>query len=149
MGNFGFTSLGSATDLSDLNSHKYFNDPFDSWPRATDRELEEQRGGFLLPNGVMIDISIEKVVSLNGVQTFASYFQFPDNNFFLLQNGDGNITPDLSGSALASVIQNNLDNQIISTINTINLEISNLQNINLNDGSRIFADHIIMPNIHY
>lgn len=144
----GFTYQVSATDLSNLNSDKHFSDPFDSWPRATDNELEKQRGGFLLANGVIIDISIEKIVSLNGVETFASYFQFPDNNFYLLQNGDGNITPDLSGAALASVIQNNLDDQVIRTINTINLEISNLQNINLNDGNSIFTDRI-MPNILY
>ena len=147
LGNFGFACQVLATEISNLNSDKHFGDPFDSWSRASDSELEEQRGGFLLPNGVVIDISIEKVISQNGVETFSSYFQFPENNFFLLQNGDGIMAPDLNGSALASVIQNNLDDQIIRTINTINLEISNLQNVNSTDGSRIFIDQI-MPNIH-
>ena len=148
LGNLGLACQVFATEISNFSSDKHFGDPLDSWPKASDSELEKQRGGFLLPNGVMIDISIEKVISLNGVETFSSYFQFPENNFFLLQHGDGNIASDLHGSALASVIQNNLDDQVIRTINTINLEISNLHNMNLNDGSRVFTDHI-MPNIHY
>jgi hypothetical protein len=149
LGNFGFACQVLATDISNLNSDEHFRDPFDGWHRVSDSELEEQRGGFLLPNGVNIDISIEKVVSLNGVETFSSYFQIPGNNFSL-QHGDGyiNIAPDLNGSALASVIQNNLDDQTIRTINTINLEISNLHNMHLNDGSKVFIDQIMPSNIY-
>ena len=147
LGNLGFSCKVLATEISNLNSDKHFDDPFDGWLRASDSELEEQRGGFLLPNGVNIDISIEKVISLNGVETFSSYFQIPGNNF-LLQHGDGNIAPNLNGSALASVIQNNLDDQTIRTINTINLEISNLHNMHLNDSGKVFIDQI-MPNNLY
>lgn len=148
VGSLGLVCQVLAAEISNFSAYRYLNDPIDSWSRASDSELEKQRGGFLLPNGVMIDISIEKVISLNGIETFSSYFQFPGNNYFLLQNGDGNIMTDSNNSALASVVQNNLDDQIIKTMNTINLEISNLQNINLNDGSRVFTDQII-PHINY
>lgn len=127
-------------------SNEYLADRFDNnWPRASDSELAQLRGGFLLPNGVNIDLSIEKIISLNGVETFSSFFQFPENGF-LLQNGVGDLAPDLAASALNSIIQNNLDNQVISTINEINLEVSNLQNLDLNDGSRVFTDQVV-PNL--
>lgn len=93
-----------------------------------------------------INISIEKITYLNGVETFNSFFQFPENGS-LLQNGIGNLALDVAGPALGSVIQNNLDNQLIKTINEINLEISNLQNLDLNHSSRVFTD-FIMPNMH-
>lgn len=127
-------------------SNEYLADRFDNnWPRASDSELALLRGGFMLPNGINIDFSIEKIISLNGVETFSSFFQFPENGF-LLQNGAGDLAPDLASAALNSIVQNNLDDQVISTINEINLEISNLQNLDLNDGSRVFTDQIV-PNL--
>jgi len=145
LGNPGFACEVMATEISSLNSSRHSGDPLDNWPTASDSELEEQRGGFLLPNGVHIDFGIEKLVYLNGVETFSSYFQFPENNF-LLQNGDGNMASDLNGSALASVIQNNLDDQVIRTVNEINLEISNLHN--LNHDIKAFTDNIISNLFH-
>lgn len=140
----GFPSQASADEVS--NSNGFSDDRFDNrWPMASDSELDQQRGGFLLPNGVNIDFSIEKVIYLNGVETFSSFFQLPEN-VSLLQNGVGDLAPDLANSALSSVIQNNLDNQFIRTVNEINLEISNIQNMGLNDGSRVFNDQIV-PNI--
>lgn len=145
LGNFSFIGQLFAHEVSSSNEN--FVDRFDhNWPRASDSELEQLRGGFLLPNGMNIEFSIERVMSLNGVETFSSFFQLPENGF-LLQNGDGNmVVPDLAASALNSVIQNSLDDQVISTINDINLEISNLQDIDLNDNSRVFTEQI-MPNI--
>tara|TARA_R110002073_G_scaffold159066_1_gene314321 strand:- start:1415 stop:1903 length:489 start_codon:yes stop_codon:yes gene_type:complete len=116
----------------------------DDWVRATDRELALQRGGFVLPNGVNINLSLEKTIFLNGVETFSSFFQLPEN-FSLLQNGNQNLTSDLGGSTLSSVIQNNLDNQAIKTINEFNIEVSNLQNLDLK-GSQVFTD-LILPNV--
>lgn len=144
LGNPGVASQLFASEI--LYSDQYAKSQFDNWPKASDQELELQRGGFLLPNGMNIEFSIEKIVYLNGVETFTSYFQLPENGF-LFQNGAENLASDLANSALNSVIQNQLDNQLIQTVNDINLEISNLQNLDLNNNSRIFIDHI-MPFMH-
>jgi hypothetical protein len=104
----------------------------DDWIRATDDELAQQRGGFVLPNGMVIDISLERTILLNGVETISSFFQFPENGI-LLQNGSENLMPDPIGSALSSVIQNNLDDQVIKAISEFNIELSNLQNINVDN----------------
>ncbi len=103
---------------------------YDHWARATDDELAQQRGGFVLPNGVKIDISLERTIFLNDVETVSTFFQFPENGV-LLQNGNENLAPDSIGSSLSSVLQNNLDDQLIRAINELNIEISDLQSADL------------------
>lgn len=115
-----------------LNESASNNNIYANWARATDDELAQQRGGFMLPNGVIVDISLERIIFLNGVETISSYFQFSDNGV-LLQNGSENMAPDSIGSALSSVIQNNLDDQAIKAINEFNIEISGLQNVDLDN----------------
>ncbi len=125
-------------------SEPLFIELHNHWTLATDSELAQQRGGFVLPNGVNINLSLEKIIFLNGVEASSSFFQLPENSS-LIQNGNQNLASDLTGSALNAIIQNNLDNQVIKTINEINIEISNLQNIDLNH-SKVFTD-FIMPNV--
>lgn len=103
---------------------------YDHWIRATDDELAQQRGGFVLPNGVTIDISLQRTFSLNDIEVVSTFFQFPENGV-LLQNGNENLAPDSIGSSLSSVLQNNLDGQLIKAINELNIEISDLQNADL------------------
>lgn len=103
------------------------------WIKATDEELAQQRGGFVLPNGVNIDISLERIIVLNGIETRSSLLQLSDDNTLLLQSGTENMVPDTIGGALGTVIQNSLDDQVIKAINEINIELSNLQDANLAD----------------
>jgi hypothetical protein len=77
---------------------------------------------------MVINFSLEKVIYRNGVEIFTSFFELP-KNIQLIQNGNLNVAKDLSSSILNSAIQNNLDNQVIRTVNTINIDISNLKNI--------------------
>lgn len=128
----GVSSAGQVLANEVLNKPASINNIYDNWARATDDELAQQRGGFVLPNGMIIDISLQRVVLLNGVETISSFFQFPENGV-LLQNGSENLAPDSIGSALSSVIQNNLDDQAIKAINEFNIEISGLQNIDLDN----------------
>ena len=112
---------------------------FETWPRATDEELEQLKGGFILPNGVHVDLSLVKSIYLNGVETFSSSLKFPDDGLILQNMG-----VDLGASALSSVIQNNLDNQLISAITELNVTISNLKALDLiDDSSRVFTDFIV------
>ncbi len=118
----------------------------ENWERASDSELDQLRGGFVLPNGMSIDFSLERITSLNGTVVSSSFFQLPDNAS-LLQNGALNQSPELAGAGLSSVIQNNVDNQIIRTVTDINIAVSNLKNLNLNNSGLVF-NNLIQPNIH-
>ncbi len=121
-----------------------FSDPYSQLIRATDDELAQQRGGFTLPNGMVVNISLERLIFLNGIETASSFIQFPIDGV-LIQNGSGNLGQDLVGSVIGSIIQNSLDNQSIKSINELNIEISNLQNLDLRS-STVITD-LIMPNL--
>lgn len=116
----GFTSQALASDLPTEADSSLTN-----WEVASDAELAELRGGFTLPNGMIIDFSLEKTIYLNGAKSFSSVFQLP-NNIALSQNGLQNLSQILADSGLRSVIQNNLDNQIINSITEINITLRNL-----------------------
>jgi hypothetical protein len=116
----GFTSQALASDLTAEADSTLAN-----WEAASDAELAELRGGFTLPNGMIIDFSLEKTIYLNGEKSFSSVFQLP-GNAALSQNGLQNLSQILANSGLRSVIQNNLDNQIINSITEINITLRNL-----------------------
>jgi len=140
LGLFVITNLTSTVCAENYISGSYINQ---EWEKATDEELDSLRGGFSLANGVIVDFSFEKKVFQNGVASFSSYFEIPENIPFV-QNGSLNFVSDFSSSLLSSIIQNNLDNQIIRTINTINIDISNFDNINYNASAiEIFRGSIL------
>lgn len=136
-----FACQALADESSNIAAHR-----FDNWERASDSELDQLRGGFVLPNGVNIDFSLEKITSLNGTVVSSSFFQLP-GNVSLIQNGNMNQAPGLAISGVGSVIQNNLDNQTISTITNINIAVSHLKNFNLNNSGMVF-NSLIQPNVH-
>lgn len=119
-------------------------DIYANWVRATDDELAQLRGGFMLPNGMIINFSLEKIVFLNDIEIFSSLVKFPEEGF-LLQHGNQNFAENLAGSALGTVIQNSLDDQVIKAINEINIEIGNLQNLELNNNHG--GIDFILPNL--
>ncbi|WAR46571.1 hypothetical protein [Methylomonas rapida] len=114
---------------------------------ASDEELAELRGGFVLPNGMNVEFSVEKIVSMNGMITFSSTFNMPAN-ISLIQNGLGNEAPEFQGPVLGSVVQNNLDDQFISTLKTINIELSNLRNSITPAQRALVASDLAVPNVN-
>jgi hypothetical protein len=118
--------------------------PSDSWSRASDSELDKLRGGFVLANGVNIDFSLERLTTLNGAVVSSSSFRLPDDAF-LFQNGGLNQAPVMTGSALNSVIQNNMDNQVIKNMTDINIAVSNLKSMELNNRDMVF-NNLVLPN---
>ena len=115
----------------------------EKWHKVSDSHLAYSRGGFILPNGVIVDISFEKLLFRNGEETASSYFETADNQY-LVDDGKLNI-PGLSDDLFQSVIQNNLDNQTLQTINNINIDIKNLNNINLTPNSSQFYNLHSLP----
>lgn len=136
--------LAAMADTADSHYQKTANEQ-SLWVPVTNAQLDSLRGGFILPNGITVDISIERLIFTNGVKTFNSLFKTPDNH--LLVKGDQlNLYSTIGNSLLSSVIQNNLDNQTIRALNTINIEIRNLKNITLNLSSRELYSQYILPN---
>lgn len=119
--------------------------PSDSWSRASDSELDQLRGGFTLANGVNVDFSLDRVTYLNDALVASTSFQLP-GNAALFQNGGLNQAPVMTGPALGSVIQNNLDNQVIKNVTDINIAVSNLKNMDLNSRGMVF-NNLILPNV--
>lgn len=118
----------------------------DNWERATDSELDQLRGGFVLPNGMNIDFSMARMTSLNGVVISSSLLQLPSNTVSLIQSGTLNQSPDLVGVGLGPVIiQNNVDNQVIRNITDINIGLSQLKSLSSNN-SGMFFNNYILPN---
>lgn len=116
------------------------------WKIASNAELDSLRGGFTLPNGMVVDFNFEKVIFRNGVEVFSSVFDLP-TNIQISQNGITNNAMDYASAVLNSVIQNNLDNQVIRTVNTINIDISNLKNITHNISNSDIFRNMVMPTL--
>lgn len=141
LGGSGFACQVLADEMSNISAQR-----FDNWSRASDSELDQLRGGFVLQNGTNIDFSLDRITSLNGSVVSSSFFQLPENAS-LFQNGTLNQVPYLAMSGLGSVIQNNVDNQVIRTVTDINIAISNLKGLDLNNSGAVF-NNLIMPNVH-
>lgn len=121
------------------------DDIYANWMRATDDELAQLRGGFVLPNGMIVNFSLERMILANDTQIFSSFFQLPEHAL-LLQQGHNNFAPDSMGSALGMVIQNSLDDQVIKTLNEINIEIGNLHSLGLNNNHSSIES--VLSNLH-
>lgn len=135
------TMSGSAASIETKDVEQ--NLETEKWHKVSDTRLAFSRGGFILPNGVIVDISFEKLLFRNGEQTASSYFETADNQY-LVDDGKLNI-PGLSNDLFQSIIQNDLDNQTLQTINNINIDIKNLNNINLTPNSSQFYNLHSLP----
>lgn len=136
--------LALSNQASALESNGDRLSRLNSSPRASDEELAELRGGFTLPNGINVDFSIDRIVALNGIVTFATSFRLPET-LSIVQNGLNNLAPELVSPGLGSIVQNSLDNQFISSVNTINIELSNLKNLNVNN---MVFNAMVLPNLY-
>ncbi|SIS68905.1 hypothetical protein [Neptunomonas antarctica] len=108
----------------------------------SDAELDLLRGGFALPNGLIVDFSFDKRIYQNGVESFFSYFELPEGIQFS-RDSALSFSSAIPSTLLHSVTQNSLDNQLIRTINTINIDISNFKNAKYNaNPSEVFRNYI-------
>ena len=96
------------------------------WSPVPDAKLSELRGGFVLGNGIIVDINFEKSIVQNGELVSHSYFQSPQD-INLLSKDEFNLSSILPSSTLNTVLQNTLDNQTLSAITNIDITIKNLE----------------------
>lgn len=110
----------------------------------SDEELDTLRGGFSLPSGLIIDFSFDKRIYQNGIEAFYTYFELPQD-VALSRSVTSDLASNFTNMLLNSVTQNSLDNQIIKTINTINIDISNIKNSNFDANRSAFFRNQIGP----
>ncbi|MBR0568954.1 hypothetical protein J5J83_22740 [Azoarcus sp. L1K30] len=110
-------------------------------PPVTDSTLDSLRGGFETPSGLRVSFGIERLVYINGELnsvtnvTLANLGDIhgkgmPDGTTLaVIQNGPNNafVANGLNDAALATVIQNSLDNQKIQAVTTISASVNSVQ----------------------
>lgn len=114
---------------------------------ASDEELEHMRGGFSINAGgsqILLSLGFQQVTFINGVLAAMTTLDLPQlnsstpipiqQNFIpsqIIQNGPGNtyIPPAPLPSNVMTVIQNSLNNQIISHMTIINATIASKQQL--------------------
>ncbi|MGI9270729.1 MAG: hypothetical protein ACR2QT_03070 [Woeseiaceae bacterium] len=105
-------------------------------------ELDGLRGGFSIGDGMDIAFGFTQTGSINGVDQFSNSFSvdsvasgFDDvdmsnMNSVVLQNGSGNFVSmsvlDALSDSFGNVIQNTLDDQVISTTTTFDISLQNM-----------------------
>ncbi len=95
-------------------------DSLGGWEQASDGELAEVRGGFMLANGVEVDFSFKRQILIDGEENYVMSYQLPKGALFRVGLND----LSQSNALLSSVIQNNIDNRIISNITTFDIGLS-------------------------
>jgi hypothetical protein len=96
------------------------------WSPVPDSTLSALRGGFVLGNGIVVDINFQKSILQNGELVSYFYFQSPQD-INLLITDELNLASVLPDSTLNTVLQNTLDNQTLSAITNIDITIKNLE----------------------
>lgn len=105
-------------------------------------ELDDLRGGFIIGDGMDIAFGFTQTGSINGVDQFSNSFtidsvasgfddvDMSNMNFVVLQNGSGNFVStsvlDSLSDSFGNIIQNTLDDQVISTTTTFDISLQNM-----------------------
>ena len=105
-------------------------------------ELDSMRGGFSIGEGLDVSFGFSQTGSVNGVEQFQNNFtidsvgsaydniDMSDMNSVLLQNGSGNFVSasvlDSLADSFGNIIQNTLDDQVISTTTIYDISLHNL-----------------------
>ena len=105
-------------------------------------ELDSLRGGFSIGDGLDVSFGFEQSGSIDGVEQFRNNFSvgsmatglsdvdMSNMNPVLLQNGSGNYVSasvlDALSSSFGNIIQNTLDDQVISTTTVLDFSLQNI-----------------------
>ncbi|SEK43559.1 hypothetical protein [Ectothiorhodospira marina] len=120
------------------------------WAVVPDEELAEQRGGLIRRDGFELALGIERTTAINGeVVAHTVLMDRSGVNVKVASGGmhirnalDGLTVQALSGPNWASVVQNQLSNQIISNQTTLNVDLAGM-NLNRMDMRRMLDAQMI------
>lgn len=119
---------------------------------VADEVMDTVRGGFETANGLRMSFGIERLVYINGELSSTTRLNVSDlgaltggainaaslpaigSTVAVIQNGPNNtfVADALSSGAIATVIQNSLDNQHINAVTTVNASVNSLQMMHAN-----------------
>ena len=119
--------------------------PLTAWPVASDGALDSVRGGFDVGNGLLASFGFQRLVYVNGSLAASTTLTIPDIGHMtpaqasalaalgrvnVIRNGSINtFDPSvLAQAGGATVIQNNLDNQNLQSLTTIDATVNGLDN---------------------
>lgn len=114
--------------------------------RVPDTELADQRGGFTLPSGIDVALTVQTQTSLNGATVLSTVFRAQNGapTLTVTAPGDGVVTQDtqggrqnvmlrgenisvthLAGSAFGTAIANSGNDRTIDTQTTVGIDLRN------------------------
>jgi hypothetical protein len=99
------------------------------WQPVTEKTLATLRGGFVLSNGLIVDLTFQKHLFQNGELTSHTYLQTPQDYAQLSKDGFA-LSSVLLNNTINTVLQNTLDDQTLSTITNIDITIQNIEQAN-------------------
>ncbi|HYE35312.1 hypothetical protein [Methylocaldum sp.] len=107
------------------------------WAAAKDAELDELRGGFVLGNGMVVDLALATSVFINGQERFSDHFQLSNDvsidqlRQVAVNNGPNNFAMTDAAMNNVAVIGNTLDNQVINLLRSVDITLSNIKGMDL------------------
>jgi hypothetical protein len=121
-----------------------------TWAVVTDQELAEQRGGLIRREGFELALGIERTTAINGEVVARTVLMdrsgvgtpMTTAGVHVRNALDGLTVRALSGSNWASVVQNQLNNQIISNQTTLSVDLAGM-NLNRMDMRRMLDAQMI------
>jgi hypothetical protein len=125
--------------------------PLAAWPwdgtevPVSEGELGRQTGGFVLDNGMAVDLSWSRSVSINGVEHQSTRFRWSGDATpgrlprLTIETGPGPFGAAGVADRDSLIIRNTLDNQVIATFTRIDVGLSKLNN------NRLFEAMPIAP----
>ncbi|QGZ42526.1 hypothetical protein IP92_04729 [Pseudoduganella flava] len=132
--------------------------PFDGQPAVDDSMLAAARGGFDAGNGLLVSLSIDRLLSLNGDPVASSSLALRDVGAAVHGGlpavvggqaaGAAQLWQTASGQLPALVLQNAANGQLIRSLTTIDAAVNSLpalKNLNFGDSLRQSLSTAVMP----
>lgn len=129
-----------------------------SWQAVDDATLAQSRGGFDGGNGLLVSLSVDRLLSLNGNTVASSQMSVPDvakaaaaggvSSFHSAQFGAGNALLLPNQPLAGLVLQNSANDQLIRAQTTIDATVNSLsvlKNLNFGDSLRQALSTAIVP----
>jgi hypothetical protein len=126
------------------------------WHPATAAELDAARGGFAMANNITLDFGFEALVLVDGILQSHTRLSVPElatdsidpgtMDLVKIANIDGvptHAATGMDGFSLNTVIQNNLDQKIIQSLQVLDIRIGNFGSVYNPSLSQLMGQQII------
>jgi hypothetical protein len=129
------------------------------WGAVGDAVLADARGGFDTGNGLLVSLSVDRLLSMNGNVVASSQLAVPDvaqaaasgagmSSFHTAQVGAGNALAIVNQPLAGLVLQNSANDQLIRAQTTIDATVNSLtvlKDMNFSDSLRQALSTAIVP----